>query len=123
MLSSQVYGLSEITTTIKVKVSHTPQVSDFVPVDGVIVTEGDTLSITVDATDKNSDETLLYRYYIDLVAKTDWIADSTFNYTLTADDIGLNKVHAEVTDGTFTVPAPSEPIEIYVFRSSPDLPE
>ena len=104
---------------IKVVINKGPNVESFLPNDGDTIVEGDTLTISVTANDPNSD-TLEYQFYINGVVKEPWTQSSTFSYTLTETDIGLNTIKAEIRDSLETIE--TDTVEIFVFRASPNMP-
>ena len=115
VLSAQALALDQKTIVIKVTINKAPEIGTFVPGDGYVITESDTLEISIDASDANND-TLKYQYYINGSIKEPWSTESSYSYALTKDDIGSNKIKAEVTDGLETVS--TEEVEVYVFRKS-----
>ena len=104
---------------IKVVINKGPVVQGLLPNDGDTVVEGDTLEISVTANDPNN-EALEYQFFINDIIKQPWTQNSTFSYTLTGSDIGLNTIRAKVRDSLEVVQ--TDTVEIFVFRSSPDLP-
>jgi hypothetical protein len=113
-------ALDTATIEVRISINQPPVVGEFSPADGHTITEGDTLNISVAATDPNAGDVLQYRYYINGTVKEDWTAEPSYNYALTAADAGLNRIKAEITDGQKTVQ--TQEVEIYVFRKSPILP-
>jgi len=121
LLCQQALALDSVTVDIRVTVQHPPDIGGFMPADGTVTTEGDTLLISVTATDPNINDALQYQYYINGEVKAPWSAENTFSYKLTVGDVGLNTIKAEVTDTKETVA--TQEVEIFVFRGSPGLPD
>ena len=121
LLCQQAFALDSVTVDIKVTIQHPPNIGDFLPADGSVITEGDTLQLSVTATDPNSNDILQYQYYINDEVKEPWTTDNTFSYMITGEDVGLNTIKAEVTDGKETIQ--TQEVEIFVFRGSPGLPD
>jgi len=119
-LTAPALALDEDFFEIKVTINKVPSLSNFYPADGDTVTEGDTLNIGVEADDPN-DDSLEYKFYINGEVERDWGLIPTFTYTLTSDEIGLNTIRAEITDGMEVIE--TDEIEIYVFRASPGFPD
>ncbi len=119
LIATQAAALDTASFNINVTVNKGPNITDFSPSDGYKVTEGDSLEISVNANDPNND-TLQYQFLINNNIKQPWSNNSSFNYTLGQNDIGLNNIRVEVTDGLETVQ--TEEVEIYVFRKAPNLP-
>ena len=120
LLCLQAFALDNKKVTITITINRPPSVGDVQPKDGDVVNEGDTLTVSITASDPNQD-TLLYRFLINNVVKQDWQSGSTWEYQFSSGDIGLNKVKAEVTDGMRTTA--SDEVEIYVFRGAVTLPQ
>lgn len=120
LLCLQAFALDKKTVTITITINRPPGVTGIAPDDGDVVNEGDELTVSITASDPNQD-TLLYRFLINNVVKQDWQSGSFWNYKFTANDIGLNKIRAEVTDGMRTTA--SDEVEVYVFRSAVGLPQ
>ncbi|MBL7069622.1 MAG: hypothetical protein ISS34_07175 [Candidatus Omnitrophica bacterium] len=121
LLCPRAFAINPTTVNISVAVNQKPEIIASQPADGFIITEGMTLEISVTADDDNISDTLMYQYYINGAVEQDWTENSTFPYKLENKDIGLNSIYVKVTDGVETVP--TDTVEIYVFRSSPSLPE
>ncbi len=120
LLCARALAVNPSTLEIEVTVKQPPAIGGFLPADGTVITENDTLNIAVTATDPNRGDVLRYRYYINDQLKRDWTTDHNYSYALTANDLGLNKIKADVTDGTNTVT--TREVEAFVFRKSPATP-
>jgi len=121
LLCPRALAINPSAVNISVAVNQKPEIIASQPADGFIITEGMTLEISVSAKDDNITDTLKFKYYINGAPKSDWIEDSTFLYKLESENIGLNSIYVDVTDGFETVS--TKTVDIYVFRSSPSLPE
>lgn len=121
LMAAQTYALETGLFKVSFMVNRPPLIEGVEPADGGVITEGDTLEISVDASDANED-LLQYQYLINGAVKEDWTTDNTHSYTLTADDVGKNSITVRVKDPLTTVEC-SPPVEIYVFRASPAVPE
>jgi hypothetical protein len=119
-VTAQAFALNPSTVSIEVAINQPPYIGDFVPTDGSVITEGATLEVSVTAGDPNTGDILKYQYYINNVVKQAWTTASTFNYTLTTGDIGLNDIYVKVTDDIKTVQ--SQTAQVYVFRNTVGLP-
>lgn len=118
-LCTQAFALEVETFNINITVNKPPTIEGLLPEDGFVITEGDTVEISVVATDPN-DDMLQYQFLVNGAIKRPWDSEPLFSYTLGSDDIGLNKISVEVTDSLETVQ--TEEVEIWVFRRSPDTP-
>lgn len=120
LIASSALALDDGSFSIKVTINKGPSIDSFEPEDGYRIREGDRLDISVTATDPNNDA-LQYQFIINGIIKRPWNRESSYSYTLTQDDIGINRIKAEVTDGMETIQ--TEEVEIFVFRKSLELPE
>ena len=114
------FGLNPASVNIKVTINKNPGIDSFVPADGLMINKGDTLTISVTASDPNND-VLEYRFLVNGSIKQDWSTASSISYVLDETDIGLNKIQANVKDALVTVS--TDEIEIYVCRSTVALPQ
>jgi len=119
LIAAQASALDTASFNINVTINKGPNILDFSPSDGYKITEESTLEISVSANDPNND-ILQYQFLINNDIKQPWTNNSSFNYTLGQDDIGLNNIRVKITDGIEIVQ--TEEIEIYVFRKAPNLP-
>jgi len=121
LLSVQALALESETFVIGITINQKPVIASFAPADGHVIIQGDTLQISVTASDPNAGNVLEYQFIINDVVRKTWGNDSQFSFPLEESDTGLNSIKVEVTDGLQTVE--TEEVEIYVFRQSPDLPQ
>jgi len=105
--------------SITITINKPPSIDDFTPVDGHVVSEGDTIQISVTASDPNND-ILEYRFTVNGIVKRDWGTSDTYSYVLGPSDVGLNSIKAEVRDTSVTIETGTA--EVYVFANVPILP-
>lgn len=124
LCASQALALDSESIRIRITINQEPVVTGLAPKDGSVVTEGDTLVISVEAQDPNTQDVLQYQYWIKDQVKQDWTTSNTFSYVPTSNDLGSNRIKVKVTDGkkTIEVPQPPQEVEIYVFRSTVNVP-
>lgn len=120
LLCAQASALDSKTVAIQITINKPPSIGTFTPVDGNVVSEGDTLEISVTATDPNND-ILQYRFFVNGAIKRDWGTASSFNYVLGTNDVGLNKIKAQITDNMLTVE--TDEVEVYAFRNTVETPQ
>lgn len=120
LLCARALAVNPAALEIEVTVKQPPAIGGFLPADGTVITENDTLNIAVTATDPNTGDVLQYRYFINNQVRQDWTTDNNHSHALSTSDLGLNTIKAQVTDGTETVT--TEEVEIFVFRKLPATP-
>jgi len=115
LISTRALAFDNGTVEIRVTINKPPLIDrdNFKPSNGSTMIEGETLEISVEATDPNND-ILQYQFIVNDKVKQPWSADPTYNYILKASDTGINNIKVEVTDGIETK---DQEVEIYIFRS------
>ncbi|MCQ9206774.1 MAG: hypothetical protein NG740_02690 [Omnitrophica bacterium] len=118
------FAINPAEVDIMVTVNKKPVVGPITLNGGPGINQGVTLEVTASATDGNSGDILNYRFKLEGAGQRGWNTWSTvtfISYELEERDIGLNVVKVEVRDSLETVQA--APAEIYVFRTTVEVPQ
>ena len=96
--------------------NQSPEIISFTPQDNATFTQGDSIEISVQAQDPNS-EVLEYRYLVNGQVLQDWTAQAAYTWQTQPQDVKFQEINIEVRDQHGAVVSGQS--NIFIFREPP----
>lgn len=97
-------------------INNPPKINSLTPLDRSTFITGDSINISVAASDPDKDS-LQYRYSMDNIILKDWTTAAGYTFKTTLQNKGKHTIKVDITDGKYAFD--SKAINIYIYRAFP----